>query len=113
MILHTLKMINLTLWVKVTFGLHDKHILPNVPVMILHSFKQTRSFCFLPSTAKEILKNDFQLTKTSLKKMPCLKGCPHWMRLRHVTEWIRSVNLSNSVLLHDLGHTVCVTGPTR
>ena len=26
-----------------------------------------------------------------------LKGCPHWMRMRHVTEWIRSVNLSNSV----------------
>ena len=42
-----------------------------------------------------------------------LKGCPHWMRMRHVTEWIRDVNLSNSVLLHDLGHTGYVTGPTR
>ena len=42
-----------------------------------------------------------------------LKGCPHWMGMRHVTEWIHSVNLSNSVLLHGLGHTGCVTGPTR
>ena len=41
------------------------------------------------------------------------KGCPHRMRMRHVTEWIRSVNLSNSVLLHDLGHTGCVTGPKQ
>ena len=53
---------------------------------------------------------------TWCKRIQCgqrLKGCPHWMRMRHVTEWIRSINLSNSVWLHDLGHTGCVTGPTR
>ena len=36
-----------------------------------------------------------------------------YISLRHVTEWVRLVILSNSVLLHDLGHTGCVTGPTR
>ena len=31
--------------------------------------------------------------------------------MRYVTDIF--VSLSNSVLLHDLGHTGCVTGPTR
>ena len=53
------------------------------------------------------------IQNNQLKYIVGLKGCPHWMRMCQVTEWVRSVNVSNSVLFHGLGHTGCFTGPTQ